>query len=366
MFLKQKLDIESTTVKAEVFKHGSLQGGEDIRAFQLALSDGSSVTVSEYGCTLLSIRMPDAYEIIGETILGFPSLDGYLSDTNYIGSTVGRFANRIARGRFKLDGKEVRLSANEDEHHLHGGLRGFNRHVWRGQVVDQNGEPTLQFERTSPDGEEGYPGDLQCHITFALSDPHDLNVDITCQTNQSTIVNMTLHPYFNLDGQNQSTLDHRLQIGGNHFLPVDPGMIPTGEQSHVEGTPFDFRNFRTLGKQIAADHPQLQFAGGYDHTWSIDDADGSLREAAMVQAAESGRWLRVYTNAPGIHLYTGNHLYDGASDQSNRHPIHSGFCLEPQVWPDAPNHPDFPSAILRPDSVYRHHIRYRFGTGEVR
>ncbi len=348
-----------------MFTHGTTPKGRVARAFRLSLTDGSSVTISEYGCSMLSLQMPDESGEIGETILGFPWLPGYLRDTNYLGALIGRYANRIAHGRFSLDGETYVLSNNEGGHHLHGGRRGFSHHLWQGEIIELDGCPALQFERVSPDGEEGYPGELSCRVVFSLSPDHEVDVTISCETSAPTVVNLTLHPYFNLDEPGTSAMDHRVRIHASEFLPVDNGMIPIGERLPVAETPFDFRTLRTLGERIGEDHPQLAIGKGYDHTFPLEDADGTLREAAVVQAARSGRWLRIFTTAPGIQLYSGNHLGESVNGHDIVHPYRSGLCLEPQAWPDSPNQPDFPDTTLRPGEEYVHRIRYSFGTGEL-
>ena len=345
---------------------GHLPDGEPVHLFRIGREDGPSVTISDYGCTLTSLRMPDRTGMLGEVVLGYPQLEQYVQDCDYMGVTVGRYANRIAGAKFVLDGEPVCLSANEGPNHLHGGAAGFGKRLWRGKVIAEEPLPSILMQRSSPDGEEGYPGTLNCTVLFTLRDEHLLDVVFEAETDRPTIVNMTLHPYFNLAGDGREILDHRVSIFGDSFLPVDESSLPTGERRAVEGTPMDFRRRTPIGLRIRDEDEQLALMGGFDHCWILDGIPGQLNPAALVYDPASGRTLDVLSTAPGLQFYTGNTLGRESQDEKAAGlKARTGFCLEPQLWPDSPNRPDFPSARLDPGDRYVQQIRYCFGINET-
>ncbi len=351
---------QSTPVKRWLF--GTLPGEKEVHCFTLGDPTGPSVTVSEYGCTLTSVRMPDRSGNAGEIILGYPQLAQYIGDTDYLGATIGRYANRIAGATCKIGKERIRLSANEGANHLHGGFTGFNKRFWKGEVVGKSNAPSVRLELMSLDGEEGYPGTLRCSATFTFRAERELEVVYEARTDRPTIVNLTLHPYFNLGGPGGEISGHRLSIAAEAYLPICADGLPTGAVEPVEGTPFDFRHPVALGERLEEDAEQLSRANGYDHCWVLGEAYGTMKPAARVSEPVSGRMLEVRTTAPGIQFYSGNQLGEGErAEGSAGFAARSGFSLEPQSWPDSPNRRKFPRAILNPGDVYIHRIQYVFG-----
>ena len=333
---------------------GVLPDGAKVDLFTLTNSQGMSAAVTNYGALLVSLQAPDRDACLGEITLGFPDLAGYLGKHPYFGATVGRYANRISGARFTLDGVEYRLAANDGDGHLHGGVVGFDRVRWDADVFEEDGTSGVCFSRLSPDGEEGYPGNLQVTATYTLTDMDELRVDLEAMTDLATPVNLTNHAYFNLRGQGD-VLGHEVQIAASRYTPVNAALIPTGTLAKVAGTPLDFSTPHPIGERLAA------VPGGYDHNYVLDrKADGLLFCAARVEEPESGRALEVFTTEPGLQLYTGNFL-DGTlcGRQGVRYGKHAGLCLEPQKFPDSPNQPAFPSSILRPGEMYLHTLLFR-------
>lgn len=334
--------------------YGSLPDGSQVNLHTLTNAQGMSAAVSDYGALLVSLKSADREGEIGEITLGFDSLEGYLGKHPYFGATVGRYANRIAGARFSLDGIEYRLAANNGENHLHGGLIGFDRVLWEADVFAEDGTCGVCFSRVSPDGEEGYPGNLDVTVTYTLTDMDELRIDMEAMTDRATPLNLTNHAYFNLCGHGD-VLGHVVGIAAAKYTPVNAALIPTGRLAKVAGTPLDFTTPHAIGERLAA------LPGGYDHNFVLDrKADGQLFAAARVEAPESGRVLEVSTTEPGIQFYTGNFLDGSLTGRGGvRYARHAGFCLEPQKFPDSPNQPAFPSSILRPGSMYVHTILFR-------
>ncbi len=310
---------------------------------------GFEVSVTNYGGAITSLKTPDRHGEFGEIVLAYETLDDYARNPRYFGALIGRHANRIARGRFSLNGVEYQLPCNNGPNHLHGGFKGFDKRVWDGQ---QDGN-SLHLTYFSKDGEEGYPGNVTASVDYTLLD-NELRTDYRATTDRDTIVNLTNHSYFNLRGVG-TILDHELTLNADHFTPVSEDLIPTGEIKPVAATPMDFRKGKAIGSHLA------DVAGGYDHNFVLNDWDGSLRLAARLYEPVSGRALEILTTEPGIQFYSGNFL-DGSLIGKNgvAYEKYTGLCLEPQHFPDAPNHPNFPSTILRPGEEYRHQTLYRF------
>lgn len=337
--------------------HGTRPDGAAVQLFTLTNRRGHRVSLSEHGATIVDILVPDAQGVLADVNLGYTSLAGYVQSGNpFFGCSVGRCGNRIAQGRFNLDGKAYELACNNGENHLHGGVIGFDKRHWKGEAVGQQG---VRFTYVSPDGEEGYPGTLRAEITFTWTEQSELRMDYVATTDKPTPVNLTNHAYFNLSGRHGTTVyDHRLKIDGDAYVPVSDKLIPTGELRPVAGTPMDFREARPIGER-------LQAAGGdpvgYDHTWVLRGGKASLRPVAEVFEPVSRRRLRVLTTEPGVQFYSGNFL-DGSQvgKQGAAYPQHSGFCLETQHFPDSVNQPNFPSVILRPGETYRTTTVYAF------
>lgn len=339
-------------VSTSVF--GKLPDGSMVSLFTLANAQGMTAAVMDYGAHLVSLRAPDREGEVGEITLGFDTLDGYLARHPYFGSTVGRYANRIAGARFTLDGREYRLAANDGPNHLHGGVNGFDRKLWDADPFEEDGDCGVCFSRVSHDGEEGYPGNLQVTVTYTLTDMDELRIDMEAMTDRPTPVNLTNHAYFNLRGKGD-ILEHRVRIAASRYTPVDAALIPTGTLAPVAGTPLDFTTFHTIGERIAA------VPGGYDHNFVLDRKPGDqLFCAARVEEDHTGRALEVFTTEPCIQLYTGNFLDGTLTGRGGvAYARHAGLCLEPQKAPDSPNQPSFPSCILRPGSLYMHTILFR-------
>lgn len=322
--------------------------GNGLFTYTLSNSLGFEVSITNYGGAITSLKTPDRHGNFGDIVLAYETLDDYVRNPRYLGALIGRHANRIARGKFSLNGIEYQLPCNNGLNHLHGGFKGFDKRVWNVSETD-NG---FHLSYLSKDGEESYPGNLIASVDYTLVD-NALQVDYRATTDLDTIVNLTNHSYFNLRGHG-TILDHELTLNADRFTPVDEDLIPTGELRSVNGTPMDFRNGKAIGSQIG-------FIGGYDHNFVLNDWDGSLRLAARLYEATTGRVLEILTTEPGIQFYSGNFL-DGSLIGRNgvAYQKYTGLCLEPQHFPDAPNHPNFPSTVLRPGEEYKQTTIYRF------
>jgi aldose 1-epimerase len=329
-----------------------------VELFTLRNASGVEVRATNYGGIITSIRVPDRSGRFGDVVLGFDSLEPYLKGHPFFGAIVGRYGNRIAKGRFALDGKTYSLAANNGPNHLHGGVKGFDKHVWQAQASGGN---ALVLTRRSPDGEEGYPGNLDVRITYTLTDRNELRVDYHATTDKPTPVNLTQHTYFNLAGQGD-ILGHEMTIEADRYTPVDSDLIPTGELASVAGTPFDFRKPTAIGARIESSNPQIANGRGYDHNWVLNRSGSGLQPAAHVSDPVSGRTLDVLTTEPGVQFYTGNFLDGTLTGKGGTvYRRRTGFCLETQHFPDSPNQPAFPSTILEPGREYRTQTVFRFG-----
>jgi aldose 1-epimerase len=317
------------------------------------------VRVTAYGAHLVSVRTPDRTGKMADIVLGYDSLQGYLNDRKtYDGAVVGRYGNRIALGKFTLDGKTYQIPVNNGVNALHGGPKGFDQYVWQAQEVPDG----VEFTHVSPDGDMGFPGTLTAKVKYTLKGS-TLRIDYSATTDKATALNLTNHAYYNLHGDDKSNiLDQRIEIDADRYTPVDAGLIPTGELPPVAGTPMDFRKPEAIGARINADNEQLKLAGGYDHNWVLNGKIGTLHLAAVVTDPVSGRKLTVETTEPGVQFYSGNFL-DGTytGRYGVKYEKHSGFCLETQHFPDSPNHPDFPSTVLRPGETMHSTTTFTFG-----
>lgn len=334
--------------------------------FTLKNRAGLEIEITNYGGIVTALRVPDREGRIDDIVLGFDRLDEYLGPHPYFGGIIGRYANRIAAARFRLDGRDHVLACNDGPNHLHGGARGFDRRFWSVGAWSADGS-SLILKRTSEDGEEGYPGTLDCEVTYTLSEANEFRIDYAAATDRPTIVNLTHHSYFNLGGgQAGDVRGHQLFVDADSFLPVDENLIPTGEMRPVTGTPFDFREPRPIGERIDAAHPQLARGKGYDHNFGLNrrDVDRSTPSlAARLFEPRSGRAMEILTTEPGIQVYAGGAL-DGSIEGKGgrRYGRHAGLCLETQHFPDSPNQAAFPSARLDPGEPYRSVTIHRFST----
>lgn len=339
---------------------GTAKTGEATHLYTLTNAHGVVAKLTNYGATLVEMHTPDKRGRFADITFGFDSVAGYESDANdYFGVVAGRYANRIAKGRFTIDGKAYQLATNNGENHLHGGLeRALSRVVWRGEAVGDN---AVRFTYTSPDGEEGYPGTLTVSVTYTLTDDNELRMDYTATTDKATPVNVTNHAYWNLSGQGAPTInDHVMMIKASRYTPVDKGLIPTGAIDPVAGTPLDFTKPTVIGDRVAQlnDKP----GAGYDHNFVLDDSSKKMKLAARVTHPTNGRVLEVWTDQPAIQFYGGNFLKGQTGKGGATYTHRSGFCLEAQHYPDSPNQPHFPNTILRPGQTYTQTTVYRFAT----
>jgi aldose 1-epimerase len=338
---------------------GTTTDGTPVEIFTMKNANGVELRAMTYGGIITSIRTPDRNGAMADIVLGFDAIDGYLTDHPFFGAIIGRYGNRIAKGRFAIDGREYTLATNNGPNHLHGGVRGFDKHVWQAEILhEKNG---VAFTRTSADGEEGYPGNLLVEVAYLLTDDNELRVEYLARTDQPTHVNLTQHSYFNLAGGGD-ILGHELTIDADRYTPVDATLIPTGEIAAVQGTPFDFRTPIAIGARINEPHPQLKNGEGYDHNWVLNGTAGQMRRAAHVVEPKSGRTLEIATTEPGLQFYAGNFLdgtITGKGGQAYGH--RSGFCLETQHYPDTPNQSDFPTTLIRPGQQYKTTTVFKFG-----
>lgn len=344
---------------------GTLADGTKVEAVTLTNGAGVSAKIMTLGATLQSLIVPDKAGHKADITLGYDTAQDYLSHPNYFGASIGRYANRIAKGKFTLDGKTYSLAANDGPNSLHGGLKGFDKRMWTIVSVSSGAEAKVVLSYVSADGEEGFPGQLKVTATYALNEQNQLRIDYRATTSKPTVLNLTNHSYFNLSGNDaRDVMDNMVTLHAARFTPVDATLIPTGERRAVAGTPFDFRTPHRVGQRIRdARDQQIVFARGYDQNFIVDGKAGTLRPAAVVADPVSGRVLEVSTTAPGIQFYTGNFL-DGTFVGKGRRAYRQGdaICLEPGVFPDTPNHADFPSARLNPGQTYTNTIVYKFST----
>jgi len=344
---------------------GRTPDGKAVEVYTLTNARGMQVRAITYGAILQAIRVPDRSGQLGDVVLGYDSLQGYLTDSPYFGAVVGRYANRIARGRFTLEGRTYRLAVNNGPNHLHGGLKGYDKVVWRARSFQRGDSVGVKFEHTSPDGDEGYPGTVRVSVTYTLTPKNELVVEYAATTDRPTPINLSQHSYFNLAGEGSGDiLQHVLTIPADRYTPVDTTLIPTGELASVAGTPFDFRTPTAIGVRIAQADSQLQRGKGYDHNFVLNRSgeQPGLAPAAHVLDPKSGRTLDISTTEPGLQFYSGNFL-DGTITGKGGHVYghRAALVLETQHFPDSPNQPRFPSTIVRPGDKYRSRTVFAFG-----
>jgi aldose 1-epimerase len=347
----------ASQISSESF--GRTPDGTPVLLFTLRNSHGAEVKIMNYGGIVESLKAPDKHGKMGDVVLGYDNLDAYIKESPYFGALVGRYGNRIAKAKFTLDGKEYTLATNNGPNSLHGGKKGFDKVVWEPKVLATPEGPALQLRYLSKDGEEGFPGNLSVTATYTFTEDNALRLDYEATTDKDTIVNLTQHSYFNL-ALNGDILNHVVMIDADKFTPVDSTLIPTGELRLVDGTPFDFRKPTPIGARINEDNEQLKLGGGYDHNWVLNKKPGELKLAARVQEPTSGRVLEVLTTEPGLQFYTGNFLNGKITGKGGVvYNKRNALCMEPEHFPDSPNHPEFPSVVLKPGDTYRNTIIFK-------
>jgi aldose 1-epimerase len=353
-------DVSTSSITGAVF--GKSTDGRVVEIYTLRNDNGMEARIATYGGILVSLTAPDRDGQFADVVLGYDRLEEYLTNPPYFGAVIGRYANRIGGAKFQLNGKTYRLARNDGNNSLHGGVTGFDKVVWNAKVMNAVEGPALELNYLSRDGEEGFPGNLAVNTVYRLTDDNELRVDFSATTDAPTLCNLTNHSYFNLAGRG-NVLGHEVYLNASRFTPANGGLIPTGELKPVDGTPFDFRNPTAVGARINADDPQLKFAHGYDQNFVVDKPSNQLGLHARVQEPSTGRVMEVLSTEPGVQLYTSNFL-DGSitGKQGWAYPRYAALCLEPQHFPDSPNQPGFPSAVLLPGQTYRNTIIYRFTT----
>ena len=341
-------------------RFGKTAEGTETTLFTCTNASGAKMQVTDYGARLVAVDVPDKNGKLANVTLGFDSAEKYAAHSAYFGCTTGRFANRIAKGRFTLEGKEYKLATNNGANHLHGGTKGFDRHVWKGVEINSKDGVGVKFTFRSPDGDEGYPGALDVVVKFLFTDKNEVRIEYTATTDKATVLNLTNHAYWNLAGAGSGdVLSDKLTIMADNYLPVDDGLIPTGKLTPVKGTPMDFSEPKEIGSRIAETKKGAP-PGGYDHCYVLRGSKGELALAARVEDPRSGRVMEVLTTEPAMQFYTANFL-DG-DPKNGGHKQHGAFCLETQHYPDSPNQPAFPSTVLRPGQTYKQTTVYKFST----
>ncbi|HMC00389.1 MAG TPA: aldose epimerase family protein [Flavobacteriaceae bacterium] len=356
--LDNKLAIEKS-------KFGNTEDGTVVEQYALKNTNGVEMNVITYGGRITSLKVPNKDGKLENVVLGHDTMEDYLRDDNpFFGALIGRFGNRIAKGKFTLNGEEYTLATNDGPNHLHGGVNGFDRVIWTATPIEGTDNPSLKLTYTSEDGEEGYPGNLKVTVVYTLTNDNAVEVSYEATTDKATVVNLTQHAYFNLTGDfSKDILGHDVVIDADAYLPVDETLIPTGEIRSVAGTPFDFNSTKKIEKEINTDNEQLNRGKGYDHCWVLNGEKGNMRFVASAYDKESGRLMEIFSKEPAIQFYTGNFL-DGTLPMPNggTYAHRTGFCLETQHYPDSPNQEKFPSTILNPGETYSTKTTFKFST----
>ena len=345
----------------DVTAFGETGDGQAVRLYRLSNGKGMTAEVMTYGAIVTSLAVPDKDGKVGDVVLGYDNLADYIKNSPYFGAIVGRYGNRIGKGRFTLDGTQYTLATNDNENHLHGGVKGFDKVVWDDEPVWRPDGVGVKLRYVSKDGEEGYPGTLDATVIYVLTKKNELRIEYAATTDKATPVNLTHHGYFNLTGCRRDILGHGLMLNADRFTPVDAGLIPTGHLVSVGDTPMDFRQMTAIGARIDDNFQQLEFGGGYDHNWVLNKRGGAMSRAAKVYEPTTGRIMEVWTTEPGVQFYAGNFLDGTITGKGGKVYEHRyGFCLETQHYPDSPNKSNFPSTILRPGDTYETTTVYRF------
>ncbi len=352
---------EKPMIEKSVF--GKLADGSQVEAYVLKNANGMSAKIINYGASIVTLTAPDKNGKYEDVVLGYDNIEGYVNGTTYFGGIVGRYGNRIAKGKMTIDGKEYQLAVNNAPNHLHGGVVGFNKKLWTVDKTEitKNG-PAITMTVVSKDGEENYPGNVKLTVVYTLTNDNALSMVYTGSTDKTTVLNPTNHSYFNLTGDmNNTILDHELMINADKITPVDRGLITTGKLEDVAGTPMDFRTAKKIGKDIGADFEQLKYGGGYDHNWVTNNYDKKVRLIATVYEPKSGRVMETYSDEPGVQFYCGNFLNGTVAGKGGiKYAKRTGLCLEAQHYPDSPNKPEFPTTLLKPGETYHQTTIYKF------
>ncbi len=341
------------SIKKEAF--GKTADGKNVDLYTLTNANGSKAEIMTYGAIVTSLHVPDRDSNLADIVLGYDTLDEYIKASPYFGAIVGRYGNRIAKGKFTLNGSKYTLATNDGENHLHGGIKGFDKVVWNAETIETDAGPALKLTYLSKDGEEGYPGNLNCTVIYTLTNNDEFKISYEAETDKPTVLNLTHHGYFNLAGHDSGDiLGHELMLNADHFTPVDEGLIPTSEIKSVKGTPMNFTKPMPIGSRIA------EVKGGYDHNYVLNKPDDSLTLAASVYEPKTGRVMEIFTTEPGIQFYSGNFLDGSNKGKGAVYNKHNGFCLETQHFPDSPNKPNFSSVVLKPGEKYTHLTVHKF------
>ena len=342
---------------------GTLPSGQEIFLYTFRNSNGFTVSITNFGGRIVRVLTPDRRGRFADVVLGFDALNGYVAKNPYFGALIGRYANRIAGGRFTLDGHQYQLDLNSGESTLHGGKIGFDSVAWDTSVLDDGTHTGLVLEHTSPDGDEGFPGTLKVRVTYHVTEDNQIHIHFHATTDKKTVLNLTNHSYFNLSGiGGTQILDHVVTVHADRFVPANEHLVPTGELAIVAETPFDFRKPTAIGDRIDSEHEQLHLAEGYDHTYVLNGQGHRLFHAARALHPATGRTLDVDTTQPGVQFYTGNHLAGKVVGKGGvAYGFRTGLCFEAQHFPDSPNHPNFPSTVLEPNNVFDSTTIFRFG-----
>ncbi len=342
---------------------GKMANGTEVYEYALHNKLGAEAKIITFGARLVSLTMPDRNGKYADIVLGYDNLKSYVNSSDYFGSIVGRYANRIGGAEITLNGKTYKLSANERGNELHGGRYGFSQVVWSAKPLDTKAGPALELTLISPDGDQGYPGKMTVHVTYTLTNNNELKIQYEATTDKETVINLSHHSYFNLTGDPHNTiLGCLLKINANSFTPINRQLIPTGKIEKVAGTPLDFRKPTKIGSRINDNNEQLKFAGGYDFNYVLNNYNGKMHEAADVYDPSSGRYMQEFTNQPGVQFYSGNFLNGQIGKDGIAYQKHAGLCLEAQHFPDSPHEPQWPSVILKPGQVYHQTTIYKFTT----
>ncbi len=350
---------KNSRARIKVQPFGKLADGTSVDIYTLTNKNGMEVKITNYGAAIVSLTAPDRRGQLADVTLGYDDLQGYVQDTAYFGATIGRYGNRIAKGRFSLGGVQYTLAQNNNGNHLHGGIRGFNKVLWKATRRTDASGAHLKLAYSSKDKEEGYPGNLAVTVTYTLTDENELKIDYDATTDKETVLNLTNHSYFNL-ARAGSILGHELKLNADRFTPTDATSIPTGELRDVKNTPFDFLRPTAIGARIEMPDQQLLFGIGYDHNFVLNNPNGALALAAEVYEPTTGRVMQVLTTEPGVQFYSGNFLKDVKGKAGKVYQKRGAFCLETQHFPDSPNKPQFPSVVLKPGATYRQTTIYKF------